>query len=259
MKQSARWIFPILFSIISIGIIYQSYFLFHNIENEISQPQHFPYQSFAYITIDLEFPQQSMPDTGGAPHAMSSRGSGIAIGSTSGGGTAILTANHVCNPPPFLVAVWTLGAVKTISVTDFYGNSYPARIILNNVTDDLCLLEIENFPHPLVPFSLTPSEIGDKVYSVAAPLAFFSPGMVPLLDVYYSGDTVSSNGIDSVYTVPAREGSSGSSIINERGEIVGVVHSSLTGFQSITICSTHNQVRAFLIQFVSLLDGTLAQ
>jgi len=258
MKLSTRLIFPILFSIISIGIIYQGYFLFHNIESETTQPRHFPYQSFAYITIELEFPQQSMSDTGDHLGSASSRGSGIAIGRTSTGNTAVLTANHVCNPQPFLVAAWALGATKTISVTDFYGNSYPARIILNDVVDDLCLLEIENFPHRLVRFSTAPAEIGEKVYSVAAPLAFFSPGMVPLLDGYYSGDTFSSNGIDSVYTVPAREGSSGSSIINERGEIVGVVHSSLTGFQSITICSTHNQVRAFLGQFVSLLNGTLA-
>jgi len=241
-----------------IGIIYQGYSLFQNVEYESLQNAQFPHRSFAYISIDLEIPQVSS-DTGNIPTSMGSRGSGIAVGTTSEGNTAILTANHVCNPPTFMVAVWTLGATKTISVTDFFGNSYQARIILSDIQNDLCMLEIENWPHPTVKFAENPVNIGDEVYSVAAPMAFFSPGMVPLLDGYYSGDTFTSNGADSVYTVPATQGSSGSSILNERGEIIGVVHSSLQGFQSITICSTHTQVKAFLLQFEYLLNGTLSQ
>ena len=257
MKQWSRWLYRFLILILTVGIIYQGYFLFHDVRYKTQIPDYFPYESFAYISIDLSIPS----DTGIEPIEMSSKGSGIVVGTTQSGNSAVLTANHVCNPAPFLVALWAAGAEKEISITDFYGNVYEARVILSNIIanikDDLCLLEVEGFKDLGVPLADGEVIYGEKVYSVAAPMAFFSPGMVPMLDGYYSGDVFSSNGIDSVYTVPAREGSSGSAILNENGEIVGVVHSSLTGFQHVAICSTQYQVRAFLLQFEYLLAGTL--
>ena len=259
MKQRSRWLYRAIISILALGIIYQAHLLFHSLSTQEQNTSFkFPYESFAYISINLTIPvSQSLETTN--PVEMSSRGSGIVVGTTADGNSAVLTANHVCNPAPFLVAVWTTGADKKISITDFYGNTYEARIILSDIKDDLCLLEVEGFKGFGIPLADDELIIGDRVYSVAAPMAFFSPGMVPLLDGYYSGDTFSSNGIDSVYTVPAREGSSGSSILNENGEIVGVVHSSLTGFQSVTICSTYIQVKAFLMQFEYSLGGILSK
>ena len=259
LEQRSRWLYRIIISLLTVGIIYQGLFLFQAFHHVTQESKvEFPYTSFAYISINLTIPINN-ENQSGEPIEMSSRGSGMIVGTTADGNAAVLTANHVCNPAPFMVAIWTTGAEKKISVTDFYGNSYDARVILADVKDDLCLLEVEGFSGPGIPLAKEESSIGDKVYSVAAPMAFFSPGMVPLLDGYYSGDIFSSNGIDSIYTVPAREGSSGSSILNEDREIIGVVHSSLTGFQSVTICSTHVQVKAFLLQFEYLLGGTLSQ
>ena len=247
VKQSSRWLYRITIFVLTVGIIYQGLALFHGIkEQRVSSSYPFPYESFAYISVELRVNPTN--DTA-EPIEISSKGSGMVVGTTIAGNSAVLTANHVCNPPPFLIAVWNSGAEKRISVTDFNGNVYEARVILSDIKDDLCLLEIEGSNELY---------IGEKVYSVAAPMAFFSPGMVPLLDGYYSGDIWSSNGIDSVYTVPAREGSSGSVILNADGEIVGVVHSSLTGFQSVTICSTQTQVRAFLAEFEYVLSGILS-
>ena len=101
------------------------------------------------------------------------------------------------------------------------------------------------------------SNIGDRVYNVASPMAFFSPGMVPLFDGYYSGDIFSSQGLDSIYTIAAREGSSGSSVLNSRGQIIGVVHSSIPGFHNVAICTTYNELLAFVSEFESLYGGVL--
>jgi len=249
-----KWIYRFTIIFLTFGIIYQGYFLFHALE-KTAQPFYFPYDSFAYISIDLII----SGDDPSIPAEISSTGSGLVVGTTINGNAAVLTANHVCNPPPLLIAIFAENMNKVISVTDFYGNTYDGKIILTDLKDDLCLLEVEGFTNQGVPLTRDELYIGEKVYSVAAPMAFFSPGMVPLLDGYYSGDIFSSNGMDSVYTVPAREGSSGSSILNSRGEIVGVVHSSLTGFQSVTICATQTQVIAFLLNFEYSLGGTLSQ
>lgn len=254
MLKRYRWLYPILFCALALGIIYQSGSLFHtlHLKNTLNTQQ-FPYESFAYVSVDLRMPSSIE----GAPQSISSKGSGTVVGRTQSGNAAILTANHVCNPAAFVIAVFSMGAEKNLSITDFYGNVYPATIILTDIQNDLCLLEVEGFDNPGVPLAEDPSRLGEKVYSVAAPMAFFSPGMVPMLDGYYSGDVYSSNGTDSVYTVPASQGSSGSSVINEDGEIVGVVHSSLSGFSGVAISSTYTQVKAFLLKFEYLLGGTL--
>jgi S1-C subfamily serine protease len=258
----SRWAYPLILLIITTGIIYQSHSLFQVINAEVQQESHqFPYESFAFIAVDLNinFSEASGVSLPEGPAQISSRGSGMVVGTTANGHAAVLTANHVCNPPPFTLPGWSNYLEKDIRITDFFGNIYDATIILNNVQDDLCLLEVAGFDTPGVKLSTDDLILGEKVYSVAAPMAFFSPGMVPMLDGYYSGDIYSSNGLDSVFTIPAREGSSGSSVINSRGELVGVVHSALTGFQNVTICSTHNQLRAFLLEFEYILDGTLSQ
>ncbi len=258
MKPSSRWLYKTLIILLTFGIIYQGHYLFHALKIQPTSTQYpFPYESFAYISVDLTI-NPTPRDTATSPVEISSRGSGMVVGMTADGNSAILTANHVCNPPPFLIALWSPGAQKEISITDFNGNIYPATIILSSIKNDLCLLKIDGFISQGVPLAKDELYIGEKVYSVAAPMAFFSPGMVPLLDGYYSGDIFTSNGIDSVYTVPAREGSSGSAILNNKGEIVGLVQSSLTGFQSVTICTTQSQIIAFLAELETSLGGTLS-
>ena len=259
-KKISKLIYPLVLIVLTFGILYQTYFLFNVTLSPGSNHSHnFPYQSFAFISIDLEINVSevmglSIPE---GTREISSRGSGMVVGTTASGNSAVLTANHVCNPPPFTVSAWSSFMTKKIGVTDFNGNVYEATIVLTDIQNDLCLLEVEGFRDLGVPLSAEPSRPGEKVYSVASPMAFFSPGMVPLFEGYYSGDIFSSNGVDSIYTVPAREGSSGSAILNSSGEIVGVVHSSLTGFQHVAICSTRNQVEAFLVKWEYLTGGTL--
>jgi len=263
IKSWLCWLYPTALLVLTLGIIYESYSLFQTLNHHRqTEYSHFPYDSFAYISVDLKITfiePAGSPIPEGTTGEISSRGSGMVIGTTSDGHAAVLTANHVCNPPPFIMSLWNENFEKDMDVTDFYGNVYEAKIILTNLNDDLCLLEVEGFTDPGVKLAEAGLYMGEKVYSVAAPMAFFSPGMVPLLDGYYSGDVFSPTGLNSVYTVPAREGSSGSAILNSDGEIVGIVHSSLTGFQSVTICSTRPQVTAFLLEFEYLLGGILSQ
>ena len=260
MKTIWRYTYRTLIFLSLIGIIFEVHHLFHAVGDEKNKESFsFPYNSFAYINVELTFTESiAIPMPEEFPNSINSRGSGMVIGTTSNGNSAILTANHVCNPPPFSAMGWAVGFDKKITITDFYGNKFIATILLADLSDDLCILEAENMNIEGVPFSLIEPVMGEKVYSVAAPMAFFSPGMVPLLEGYYSGDIFSSQGLDSVYTVPAREGSSGSSLLNERGEVIAVVHSSISGLENVAICSTYPEVKAFLYEFENLFGGSLS-
>ena len=61
----------------------------------------------------------------------------MSIGKTSSGRTAILTAEHVCNPHVVSAAILILGGQteQTIKVTDFYGNTSIARRIHTDAGD----------------------------------------------------------------------------------------------------------------------------
>ncbi len=256
-KSTWKFFYRVLLSIFLIGAVYEIHELYHKTLYQQNESFDFPYESFAFISIELDFPESS---AGGAPAGtISSKGSGMAIGYTQNGNSAVLTANHVCNPPPFTAMSAMENFTKKISITDFHGNRYDASIVLTNVANDLCILEVEGMEAPPVEISKNEVSIGDRVYNVASPMAFFSPGMVPLFDGYYSGDIFSSQGIDSIYTISAREGSSGSSVLNSKGEIIGVVHSSIPGFHSVAICTTFNELRAFVSEFQASHGGLLGQ
>jgi S1-C subfamily serine protease len=262
LKSAGRWTYNILLFLLLLGIVFQTHELFHGITSKkTSEDFQFPYNSFAYISIELSFSSSSLdfqlPEN--FDGVISSRGSGLVIGKTQDNNSAVLTANHVCNPPPFSSIAWTGDFEKNIMVTDFYGNTYSATVVASNIANDLCILEVNGMKISGVRLSDEQPSIGNHVYAVASPMAFFSPGMVPLLDGYYSGDVFSSRGLDSVYSVPAREGSSGASVLNKDGEIIGVIHSSISGFQHVAICSTYPEVKAFLYEFEVLLGGTLSQ
>ncbi len=260
MKTAWNYTYKILIFLLSVGIIFEVHNLFHFIDKEQKEETFsFPYNSFAYINVELTFTESmTLPLPDEFPGSINSRGSGMVIGTTTTGNSAILTANHVCNPPPFSAMGWAIGFDKKITITDFHGNKYNATIVMTDLSDDLCVLEAEDMNIDGVPFSRQEPTIGKKVYTVAAPMAFFSPGMVPMFEGYYSGDIFSSQGLDSVYAIPAKEGSSGSSVLNEDGEIIGVVHSSISGLENIAISSTYPEVKAFLYEFENLFGGTLS-
>tara|TARA_R110002074_G_scaffold391131_1_gene575625 strand:- start:518 stop:901 length:384 start_codon:yes stop_codon:yes gene_type:complete len=104
------------------------------------------------------------------------------------------------------------------------------------MTEDVTQLTIaEDKPQP-----------GDKIYNVSAPASIFVPGMVPILEGRYNGEM----GENSCYTLPAAPGSSGSMIVNEDGELVGMVHSVYMNFHVITLSTSHEKLKAFIDKYV---------
>ena len=56
-------------------------------------------------------------------------------------------------------------------------------------------------------------------YNLAAPAGFFAKDMIPIFQGRYSG----LHGAHDIYTIPATGGSSGSPIVNKKGELIGLI------------------------------------
>lgn len=213
----------------------------------------FPYESFGKVVIDVEIDSSFTSES----FEFSSSGSSIVV-DTSEGVSTILTAEHVCNPPPIKrwAAIAPQGSInKEITIEDFYGNKHEAEIVLTDPGYDLCLLRVAAVWAPGVPLADSPVSIGEKVYNVAAPGGFFQPGMVPLLEGRYSGDMGWIADNDSVYTIPVRGGSSGSGVFNSRGELIGVIHSAIYDFPNVGLACTYEELNDFMLTYYTLFPN----
>jgi hypothetical protein len=109
--------------------------------------------------------------------------------------------------------------------------------------NDMCMLWVDNLFEPALTISPAHPKPGDKAYNMAAPLGVHSKNMVPIFSGYY-------NGIDArniaFYSIPAFGGSSGSPIVNHRGELIGMIHSTLRFFPEIALSPNYKAMRAFI-------------
>lgn len=218
---------------------------FFSVTGELYGHNVHPYESFAKINIDASV-RMLLCESGDCPEgpiiipvgSFSMTGSGAVIGS-DGRHTYVITAAHVCEPQNFMPHMREMAANgydidASLTITSFFGDQYEAEVVGVSMMDDLCLMRTEEVWANPVPLATEMPEIGSVVYNVAAPRGIFGPGMVPLFDGYYSGDGY---GSEVYFTIPLAPGSSGSMVLNEDGEIIAIIHSSLRGFDNVGIGS----------------------
>jgi hypothetical protein len=158
------------------------------------------------------------------------------------GYTRLLTAGHACS-------VSEIGDTVTM-VQDFSGEKHFVTAQIYSGTPDLCLLETDDEWGTPLKISLNSPKHGDRVWNMAAPSGIFAPGMLLLFDGYYSGRKDDSD----YYTISAAPGSSGSAILNSRGDIIGIVHSAILKFTNLAACVTQEQIISFLKKATEILD-----
>ena len=116
-----------------------------------------------------------------------------------------------------------------------------------DVESDLCLLQSDDVWNSGLPISKHMPRTGEKVYSIAAPRSIFSPGNALLFDGYYTGVD---QHIDAYFTIPARPGSSGAGVFNDKGHIVGIIHSAAADLENLSIASTVYDIDEFLSKYI---------
>ncbi len=171
--------------------------------------------------------------------------------------TYVLTAAHVCsenttrqfrfvptmpgNPNQYLINAKQ--EVKSITISDYWGNEKSADVYRIDVPNDLCLVTTQGIWGTPFNVSKTDPKIGQKVFNVAAPHNIWAPGMVLMMDGYYSGRGHSAF---YHYTIPARPGSSGSPILTNSGHIVGMVQRAVLDFENLAISTSTQAIREIM-------------
>ena len=150
---------------------------------------------------------------------MGATGSGVIIENADDGSYA-LTAGHICDDHTVKrIATKVKKFAYYFKVVDISGRAYSVEVLSVNKRLDTCILYVRGLKQPAIKISQRKPCPGDRVYNLAAPVGIFDINMIPIFQGFYSG----SANEKAIYTIPAKGGSSGSPIINHRGELVGMV------------------------------------
>jgi hypothetical protein len=150
----------------------------------------------------------------------------------------VISAYHVCNDfntrhmtfhmatptPHILIYKYT----PSISLTDYFGNSYHASEIRVDPSNDACVLGTDSMMDNISPVRVAsnPPTPGERIYNIASPHGLSRPGAVLSYEGYYAGVIPGNRTIQSqhyLFAIPTAPGSSGSIVLNSEGEIISVI------------------------------------
>jgi len=156
-----------------------------------------------------------------------------------------LTAAHVCEPEAGDLEPDSGVEVK-ILLQDINGVKHQAQLVKYNRDLDLCLVSVQentNVANRFFYFKLSSEAptYAQKVYNISAPLGVVDIQMLPLFEGRFFGSVKDRD----MYSMPAAIGASGSPIINNKGEIVGVVLAVHRNFHHITLSTRFWDIHGF--------------
>tara|TARA_R110000824_G_scaffold24497_1_gene86215 strand:+ start:5037 stop:5816 length:780 start_codon:yes stop_codon:yes gene_type:complete len=167
--------------------------------------------------------------------------SGVIVDS-NGDHAYALTAAHVCTESNAKKMLGNHKFTMQFFVVNIHKRYFPVEIVAIDTKNDLCILYIKGLYNPPIEIGVDEPEPGDRIYNVAAPLGIFDKNMIPIFDGFFDGNS----GARAIYSLPAKGGSSGSPIVNHRGELIGMVSAVYTYFPQITISPKFKETTAFI-------------
>jgi len=171
----------------------------------------------------------------------------------------IVTAAHFCDTLSFKMMMmkrFLFFEKIFFEMETFDGNKREAVILKIDEENDLCMLtvvgETNNINKQILKMSDRKPYHGERVYNLAAPLGIFSTGMLPIFEGFYSGpcpfpESKEKTKID-MYSLPIKQGSSGSPILNGDGELIGVVVTGVKGFENLGFSPSYEIIKEFIKQ-----------
>ena len=171
--------------------------------------------------------------------------SGAVVGEAKDG-AYVLTAAHVCideRAKKFLSKVKHKMFFYAIDIDRVY---MPVEIVAADQRNDLCIVYVKKLQKPAMQIAVDAPEPGDRVYNLAAPIGIYDRNMMPIFEGFYNGDS----GSRAIYSLPAIGGSSGSPIMNHRGELIGMVSAAYVRFTHIAISPKFKPT-------ISFVNGTM--
>jgi len=169
-------------------------------------------------------------------------GSGVIIENIKTGSYA-LTAAHVCDDERARrITRQGKSYQLDFKVKDLHNVVYRVEVVSIDSTNDLCIIFVHGLKEPAISIASVAPVPGDRAYNLAAPMGIFDTEMVPIFEGFYNGN---SNGW-SLYSLAVKGGSSGSPIINHRGELVGMVSQAFYHFSHICISPQYEPTINFI-------------
>jgi S1-C subfamily serine protease len=200
----------------------------------------------SFLKIEKAIEMDMCVDNACMKRRLRSSGSGAVV-KTTFSGAYVLTAAHVCDDSDIIAQIKKdMPGVKLnieFDVITLDGSKYSVDILDMDHKNDICILWVQDLYEPPILIATKAPEPGEHVYNLAAPLGVHDVNMVPIFDGFYNGRD---NKGAALYSIPAFGGSSGSPIINTRGELVGMIHSTLRHFPQIAISPNYKAMRAFI-------------
>ena len=179
-----------------------------------------------------------------------SSASGMVFSEDKDGNSLILTAGHFCEtifgfPDQGMgLSISLLFDTETsLTVTDFYGTVWDAEIVDLNSEDDLCLVKSEMPEFRTIRMAKDVPAVGERIYTISAPLSIRSDGAAPHFEGIFSG--CDSIGI-CFFGVPAIFGSSGSLVLNEKYEVIGMIQLADPNFPAVGMGVSVKDIKKFL-------------
>jgi|18_taG_2_1085343.scaffolds.fasta_scaffold23046_2 S1-C subfamily serine protease len=158
---------------------------------------------------------------------------------------AVLTAAHVCKQNGSLIFLGEKIEIETyIKAIDRKNKEYIIEIIKHNSEADICLLRsVSGSLEPgYLKLSTKSLEYGEITYNLAGPMGIIDGDMVPVFQGQFFGNLHG----NAFYSTPVIGGSSGSPIVNFKGELVGMIHSVHYRFHHIALSATYERLWNFL-------------
>lgn len=130
---------------------------------------------------------------------------------------------------------------------DFYGKTYYMDIIALDEKSDLCMIKFSSAnAHKVKKIKIAKKQpkAGDKVYTASAPQGISDYHIRLHFEGMYSGCAAPG---ECFFTIPGVIGSSGSGVLNESGELVGLLNFSVVNFHNVTGGPSVYQIREFVL------------
>ena len=103
-------------------------------------------------------------------------------------------------------------------------------------------VRIQKVPSNYLKLTTKGLEYGEITYNLAGPMGIIDGDMVPVFQGQFFGNLHG----NAFYSTPVIGGSSGSPIVNFKGELVGMIHSVHYRFHHLTLSATYERLWNFL-------------
>jgi S1-C subfamily serine protease len=171
----------------------------------------------------------------------------------------IVTAAHFCDSLSFkMMLMKRMIFFERIffEIETFDGNKREAIITKIDEENDLCMMmdlgSTNDINKQILKISDRRPYHGERIYNLSAPLGIFMTGMLPVFEGFYSGPCLYPDSDKEIkvdmYSLPIKQGSSGSPILNDSGELIGVVIAGVRGFENLGFSPRYEIIKEFVKQ-----------